>query len=53
LVGGVCGVDSAGSGCGPLAGCCECVDEPWGSGVTELVTSIVITLPLFVYCDIV
>jgi hypothetical protein len=27
LVGG-CGVDSAGSGQGPLAGCCECGDEP-------------------------
>jgi hypothetical protein len=37
LVGGVCGVDSAGSGRGPLAGCCECGDEPSGSGATELV----------------
>jgi hypothetical protein len=36
LVGG-CGVDSAGSGLGPLAGCCEYGDEPSGSGATELV----------------
>jgi hypothetical protein len=28
LGGGVCGVDSPGSGEGPLAGCCECGDEP-------------------------
>jgi hypothetical protein len=33
----VCGVDSPGSGQGPLAGCCECGDEPSGSGATELV----------------
>jgi hypothetical protein len=31
------GVDSAGSGQGPVAGCCECGDEPSGSGATELV----------------
>jgi hypothetical protein len=35
--GGVCGVDSPGSGYGPLAGSCECSDEPSGSGATELV----------------
>jgi hypothetical protein len=34
---GGCGVDSPGSGYGPLAGCCECGDEPSGSGATELV----------------
>jgi hypothetical protein len=34
---GGCGVDSPGSGQGPLAGCCECGDEPSGSGATELV----------------
>jgi hypothetical protein len=28
IVWGGCGVDSAGSGQGPLAGCCECDDEP-------------------------
>jgi hypothetical protein len=33
---GVCGVDSPSSEYGPLAGCCECGDEPSGSGVTEL-----------------
>jgi hypothetical protein len=38
LVGG-CGVDSPGSGQGPLACCCECGDEPSGSGATELVKS--------------
>jgi hypothetical protein len=31
-------VDSSGSGLGPLAGCCECGDEPSGSGATELVS---------------
>jgi hypothetical protein len=36
LVGG-CGVDPPGSGFGSLAGCCECGDEPLGSGATELV----------------
>jgi hypothetical protein len=30
-------VDSRGSGHGSLAGCCECGDEPSGSGTTELV----------------
>jgi hypothetical protein len=30
-------VDSPGSGHGPLAGCCECGDEPLGSDATELV----------------
>jgi hypothetical protein len=34
---GRCGVDSPGSGKGPLACCCECGDEPSGSGATELV----------------
>jgi hypothetical protein len=34
---GGCGVDSPGSGQGPLAGCCECGDEPSGSGATQLV----------------
>jgi hypothetical protein len=32
-----CGLDSTGSGQGPVAGCCECGDEPLGSCVTELV----------------
>jgi hypothetical protein len=36
LAGG-CAVDSPGSGQGTLAGCCECGDEPSGSGATELV----------------
>jgi hypothetical protein len=30
-----CGVDSPGSGRELLAGCCECADEPSGSGVME------------------
>jgi hypothetical protein len=30
-------VDSAGSDEGTLAGCCECGDEPSGSGATDLV----------------
>jgi hypothetical protein len=36
LVGG-CGVDSPGSGHGPLAGCCECGDELSGAGTMESV----------------
>jgi hypothetical protein len=35
LAGG-CGLDSTGSGYGPLANCRECDDEPSGSFVTEL-----------------
>jgi hypothetical protein len=35
---GVCGLDSTVSGQGPLAGCCECGDEPSGSCATELVS---------------
>jgi hypothetical protein len=31
-------VDSPGSGYGSLAGCCECGDEPSGSGATELIS---------------
>jgi hypothetical protein len=34
---GGCGLDSTGSGHGPVAGCCECGDEPSGSCATELV----------------
>jgi hypothetical protein len=34
---GVRGLDSTGSGQGPVAGCCECGDEPSGSCATELV----------------
>jgi hypothetical protein len=36
--GGGGGVDSPGSRKGPVAGCCECGDEPPGSGAKELVT---------------
>jgi hypothetical protein len=32
-----CGLDSTGSGHGPVAGCCECGDEHSGSYATELV----------------
>jgi hypothetical protein len=31
-----CGLDSTVSGQGPVAGCCECGDEPSGSCATEL-----------------
>jgi hypothetical protein len=37
---GGCGVDSTGSGQGPVAGCCECGDERAGSGATELVWTV-------------
>jgi hypothetical protein len=33
-----CGLYSTGSGQGPVAGCCECGDEPSGSCATELVS---------------
>jgi hypothetical protein len=32
---GGCGLDSTVSGQGPVAGCCECGDEPSGSCATE------------------
>jgi hypothetical protein len=35
---GVCGLDATGSGQGPVAGCCECGDEPSGSCATELIS---------------
>jgi hypothetical protein len=34
-------MDSTGSGQGPVAGCCECGDEPSGSCATELVSQLV------------
>jgi hypothetical protein len=37
LAGGGGGLDSTSSGQGPVAGCCECGDEPSGFGATELV----------------
>jgi hypothetical protein len=39
---GGCGLDSTGSGQVPVAGCCECDDEPSGSCTTELVRIITI-----------
>jgi hypothetical protein len=35
---GGCELDSTLSGQGPVAGCCECGDEPSGSCATELVS---------------
>jgi hypothetical protein len=37
-IGWGCGVVSAGSGYGPVTGCCECGDGPLFSSVTDLVT---------------
>jgi hypothetical protein len=37
LAGGGCGVDSVGSGEGPVAGCCEYGDRTSCSGATDLV----------------
>jgi hypothetical protein len=37
-IGWGCGLNSTGSGQGPVAGCCECGDESSGSCVTELVS---------------
>jgi hypothetical protein len=45
----VCGVDSIGSGVGPVAGCCECGDELSGSGTTELLKRALITIELHFY----
>jgi hypothetical protein len=35
---GGCGLDSTGSGQGPVAGCCQCGDESSGSCAKELVS---------------
>jgi hypothetical protein len=35
------------SGCGPVVGCCECGDEPLGSGATELVSGMEYMKPIF------
>jgi hypothetical protein len=37
-LGGGCGLESTGSGQGPVAGCCECGDEPSGYCGTEVVS---------------
>jgi hypothetical protein len=39
---GGCGLDSTVSGQGPVAGCCECGDEPSGSCATGLVSYTVV-----------
>jgi hypothetical protein len=39
---GGCGLDSTVSGQGPVAGCCECGDEPSGSCATELVSFVTV-----------
>jgi hypothetical protein len=44
-----CGLDSTGSGQGPVAGCCECGDEPSGSCATELVRYLFICIFISVY----
>jgi hypothetical protein len=35
-----CGLDSTGSGQGPVAVCCECGDEPSSSFAAELVSEV-------------
>jgi hypothetical protein len=42
------GLDSNGSGQGPVAGCCECGDEPSGSFATELVSLLNFISNLFI-----
>jgi hypothetical protein len=37
-------LESTGSGQGPVAGCCECGDEPSGSCATELVSRLSLTI---------
>jgi hypothetical protein len=43
-----CGLDSTVSRQGPVAGCCECCDEPSGSCATELVSGKVVLEKLVV-----
>jgi hypothetical protein len=42
-------LDSTGSGQGPVAGCCECGDEPSGSCATELVLMNPLNMTRFIY----
>jgi hypothetical protein len=42
-----CGLDSTSSWQGPVAGCCECGDEPSGSCATELVSIFVLIVNIF------
>jgi uncharacterized protein (DUF983 family) len=42
------GLDSTVSGQGPVAGCCECGDEPSGSCATELVSYLSLCSVVFV-----
>jgi hypothetical protein len=44
---GGCGLDSTGSGQGPVAGCCQCGDERSGSCATELVQIILLICNVF------
>jgi hypothetical protein len=44
-----CGLDSTGSKHGPVAGCCECGDEPSGSCATELVRFNLRTISMYLY----
>jgi hypothetical protein len=46
---GVCGLDSTGSGQGPVAGCCECGDEPSGSCAMEILLSTTITTTQYIF----
>jgi hypothetical protein len=48
------GLDSTVSGQGPVAGCCECGDEPSGSCATELVsfTKIYVLSPIAFICQV-
>jgi hypothetical protein len=48
-IGWGCGVDSAGSGLGPVVGVCEYGDEPSSSGTTELVTYLTVTNKLLLH----
>jgi hypothetical protein len=41
---GGCGLDSTGSGQGPVTGCCGCGDEPSGSCATEVVSLLQISV---------
>jgi hypothetical protein len=45
---GAYGVDSVGSGYGPVAGFCDYVDEPSSSGATDLVN--IIIFKQSIYC---
>jgi hypothetical protein len=48
ILSGIEGMNSTGSGHGPVASCCECGDEPSGLCATELVTKGMKNTPMYI-----